>query len=104
MHLGTHPAARPSRVSRKPQEVRVCRNPVLPGCMPADARSRYPEKAAMIAIAAMAPSTPTLANIVAPAREACAAPARNNTALSSIHTTIEGGLNLRVNLESCVLT
>jgi hypothetical protein len=49
----------------------------------------------MTAIAAMAPSTPILADIVAPAREACAAPARNNTALSSIHMTIEGGRKRR---------
>ena len=54
----------------------------------------------MNAIAAMAPSTPTLANIIAPAMEACAAPARNSTALSSIQTTMEGGLKRRIKLEN----
>ena len=46
----------------------------------------------MNATAAMAPSTPIFATIIAPDMEACAAPARNNTALKSIHTTMEGRL------------
>ena len=58
----------------------------------------------MNAIAAMAPSTPTLAKIIAPAMEACAAPARNSTALSSIQTTMEGGLIRRTTLEDSLLT
>ena len=47
----------------------------------------------MKAMAAMAPSTPIFAAIIAPNMEACAAPARNRTALSSIHTTMDGGRN-----------
>jgi hypothetical protein len=45
----------------------------------------------MNAMAAIAPRTPIFANIIAPDMEACAAPARNRTALKSIHTTMEGG-------------
>jgi hypothetical protein len=46
----------------------------------------------MNAMAAIAPRTPIFANIIAPDMEACAAPARNRTALKSIHTTMDGFL------------
>ena len=58
----------------------------------------------MNATAAMAPSTPIFANATAPAMDACAAPARNNTALNSIQTTMVGGLNLRMSKERRMLT
>ena len=58
----------------------------------------------MNAIAAMAPSTPIFATIIAPDREACAAPVRNNTALRSIHTTMDGGLMRRRTWSNRLLT
>jgi hypothetical protein len=45
-----------------------------------------------------------LAAIIAPDMDACAAPARNSTALSSIHTTMDGGFNLRTSRVSPFLT
>ena len=82
---GTHPAARPGRVSRRPQAVRVCRNPASPGSMPVDGCRRQPMNAATNAIATTAPITPISVSSRAPAAPFANAPIRNRKAAAMSH-------------------
>lgn len=83
---GTHPDAKPGRASRRPQEVRVCRNPASPGCMPVDARSGQPMNAATNAIATTAPNTPISVRSRDPAAPFAIAPIRKRRAAAMSQT------------------